>query len=252
MRVASGAAYVQPKENAAFSVQEAPAVFTEISTISTELSALPSFDIKEDIPIPLAPSSEAVIKEDKGGYTIIGEAYNTYVIVQTRDNLLLVDKHAAHERILYEELVSGQGRDAAQLLLPPVTVELTPDACDALFTHSGELEGAGFELERFGYNTALVRTVPQSLMSCDIPAVISEVADRLREGAPGMKNSSFARAMYTAACKAAIKGGRVYGREQIEWLIEKLMSLDNMLYCPHGRPAVMEIPKKRLDYKFGR
>lgn len=189
-------------------------------------------------------------------YRIIGEAFNSYVIVETGDKLLLVDKHAAHERIIFEKLKAGlkESRSHSQILMLPLEFMLTSDEVTALREYGGEIERIGFEFTAEKY-TVRVTQVPETIDLTSVPDIFMTIADRVRSetGSAGItRDIIFEKALYQASCKAAIKAGREYGEEHIKWLIEKLMELPDITFCPHGRPVAMELNKGSLDRQFKR
>ncbi|MBQ3639063.1 MAG: DNA mismatch repair endonuclease MutL [Clostridia bacterium] len=189
-------------------------------------------------------------------YRIVGSAFNCYVIVETGDKLLLIDQHAAHERILFEKLKAGlyQTPVASQMLMLPVDTMLTAAEVDVLKDYDDELHKIGFAL-RYARNTVSADAIPEGVDTSDVGSMLSTMAGRLIDNTGSVKLTRdilFEKALYQAACKAAIKGGREYAPEHIEWLVKKLMELPDITFCPHGRPVALELTKRKLDQQFDR
>ena len=204
--------------------------------------------------IPEAPPAEkAPTYKD---WRIVGEVFHSYVIVETDDKMLLIDKHAAHERILFEQLKAGlhQAEVVSQLLMLPVDVMLTTAEVEALKEYNGELEKIGFAL-RFARNTVSADAIPEGVESSAVAEMLESMAGRILNSTGNVKLTRdiiFEKALYQAACKAAIKAGRAYADEHIEWLVKKLMDIPDITFCPHGRPVALELSHHTLDKQFDR
>lgn len=184
---------------------------------------------------------------------LIGEAFDTYVIMQYgKDELLLIDKHAAHERLLYEKLKTEHGDSAAQTLLEPVLVTLEKDQCVTLLDNSKMLLQAGFDIGDFGAGTILVRTAPLLLDGGDVTAAIEEIAGYLSTYKTDITTEHMDWVFHNVACRAAIKGGDHSSREELIALAKKLEENPDVRYCPHGRPISIKIKKRDLEKQFGR
>ncbi len=190
-------------------------------------------------------------------YRIIGEAFDCYVMVETEGTLLIIDKHAAHERILFEELKRAQendGRVSVQSLMLPLTVILSPEEHAALSECSEDIISVGFE---FNLNDggADILAVPGSISVSAAEELFVKMLDELVEGRGNPEITASIRrekALYQVACKAAIKGGRIYDRAIIEWLVKKVLLLPDITVCPHGRPIAYKLTKNELDRQFER
>ncbi len=189
-------------------------------------------------------------------YRIVGEVFNAYVIVEKGDTMLLVDKHAAHERIIFEKLKAGlsQSSVGSQMLMLPIEVMLTSEEIQALGDYRDEIEATGFEFS-LGRYTASVSAIPDGIGAEAVPDMLMVMAERIKSGTGNARLTRdivFEKALYQASCKAAIKAGREYSPEHIKWIIDKLMELPDITVCPHGRPVAMELSKKNLDRQFER
>lgn len=182
---------------------------------------------------------------------IIGEIFTTYILAEHGEEMLVIDKHAAHERILYNSLKDSAEPDA-QMLLSPVTVTLDSDACNALLAALPILEKAGYLIEDFGGLTVLVRAVPTVLSGCDVTAVIEEIAGGLASGKRDVLTAKEDWIYHSIACRAAIKAGDMTTPQEWQMLAEKVLSDPAVRYCPHGRPVCFVMTKKELEKQFGR
>ena len=192
----------------------------------------------------------------KVDYKLLGEAFNSYLFVEYGDKVLVIDKHAAHERIIFEDLRAklAATETYSQLIMIPVEVMLTSDEIQALESYRDEIEKIGFALE-FKKHSVLVSALPNNISVNAIDEMIITFADRIINETGNVeisKNIIFERALYQASCKAAIKAGREYPKEHIEWLVDKLMQLQDITFCPHGRPIAIEMSKNHLDHQFER
>ena len=190
-------------------------------------------------------------------HKIIGEAFDCYVFVEYQGELLVIDKHAAHERVIFEDLKKSRecdGRVASQTLLLPISVSLTPDELSIAEEFSEELISVGFEFSING-KMADIYAIPDAIGAADAEALFVKMTDELIEGRGNPEITEKIRrekALYQIACKAAIKGGRVYDKSIIEWLVGKLLLLPDITVCPHGRPVAYKIKKSELDRNFDR
>ena len=189
-------------------------------------------------------------------YRIIGEAFNSYVIVEKNDTVLLIDKHAAHERIIFEKLREGLKYRGvtSQMLMLPIEIMMTSDEIQILGSYREEIEAIGFEFT-LGRYTVKVTAIPEGISTDAVSDMLVVMAERIKNGTGSAnltKDIVFEKALYQASCKAAIKAGREYTQEHIKWIVEKLMAIPDITVCPHGRPVAMELSKKSLDRQFER
>ena len=200
----------------------------------------------------VAPQSapEMPITEEKEEIIFIGEAFATYIVAQLGQSIYLIDKHAAHERILFNNLKSG-ATTHTQPLLAPVTVRLGFRELDAVIANIPLFEKFGFEIEDFGNGCVMVRAIPSVLMGEDVQSVIVEAAASLLEKG-AVEVEKIDKLYHTVACKAAIKAGMHTSVGELKALAERVLSDKEIMYCPHGRPVAFEIKKKDLEKQFGR
>ena len=189
-------------------------------------------------------------------YRIVGEVFHSYVIVEVEDKMLLIDKHAAHERILFEQLKAGmQARlPISQMLMIPIDVMMTSAEVEALREYGDELEKIGFSL-RYARNTVSADAIPEGVSGNAVPDMLQTMAGRILSATGSVKLTRdilFEKALYQAACKAAIKAGRAYPEGHVEWLVKQLMEIPDITFCPHGRPVALELSHHTLDKQFDR
>ena len=194
---------------------------------------------------------KTVEKSPQTDYKLIGEAMRTYIIVERGEELILIDKHAAHERIIFDRLKEQQGEIMAQTLLSPAAVRLDPAAAELLAKNAELLSELGFEIEPFGENDFIVRAVPADMNASDASAAIEEICETLRLGKALDAKSARDEILHTVACKAAIKAGWDTEGAELEKLVEAVIS-GMVKYCPHGRPVSVSFTRKELDRQFKR
>jgi len=185
-------------------------------------------------------------------WRFVGELYNTYIIVEQGEDAFLIDKHAAHERILFEKLKANQESISSQALLTPVPCRFSPDEVAALLTNTALLEQLGFEIEEFGDNTVLVRQVPMDLNAEDASDALTALAADLLNGRRENKDTVRDELLHTVACKAAIKAGWHSDEKELLALAKTVMEREDLKYCPHGRPICVNLSKKQLERQFKR
>ena len=191
-----------------------------------------------------------IICEDREPIVVIGQVFDTYIVAQMGESVYMIDKHAAHERILFNSLKKNS-EISVQPLLTPLTVSLSAEEYDALICNLTLLEKSGFEVEDFGNSTVLVRAIPSFLTSEDVSSVISEIAENIFK--TGLVSTTREDDLFhTIACKAAIKAGSKTSLIEMQELAEKVLYSKEIMYCPHGRPVAFEIKKRELEKQFGR
>ncbi|MBE6964782.1 MAG: DNA mismatch repair endonuclease MutL [Ruminococcaceae bacterium] len=206
-----------------------------------------SMPVSEDINAESAAQSEAV-----SDIRYIGEAMNTYIIVESAASVIFIDKHAAHERIIFEKLRASVGAPQTQLLLIPEIMSLDKRAAAALLDNREEVLGLGFEIDDFGDGSVAVSAVPDGIDAHDAVAVLDSLAETLASGARASLPEVISETMYSVACKAAIKAGQKNSPEELFALAKRVLLSDDIRYCPHGRPVMIEYTKNELEKKFKR
>ena len=196
-----------------------------------------------------APERQQLEPLDSGA-RVIGECFQTYLIAEDQDGLILIDKHAAHERILFNKL-RAETEMPQQELLTPVIVELTGEEAAAIQTQIEDIRRAGFAIDPFGENSFAVRSVPAYLDSGDVQSVIGELAEKAmhsRSTVPDRLDDL----IHTVACKAAIKAGKASSLTELQNLCDRVLGDENVRSCPHGRPTTVRLTKYELDKLFKR
>lgn len=185
-------------------------------------------------------------------WRIVGELYHSYILVEQGDDAYLIDKHAAHERILFEKLKSNQEAISSQTLLAPIPCRLNPESIAVLLAETQLLTELGFEIEPFGDNTLLVRQLPMDLDESQATDTLDALAADLLNGRREKADTVRDEILHTVACKAAIKAGWRTDAKEIEALVKIVMDREDLKYCPHGRPICITLSKKQLEKQFKR
>ena len=208
-------------------------------------------------PDPDLPEEHILEKGNEKKYRIIGQVFETYWLFQYEDKLLMVDQHAAHEKVNFERFMKAfnenkEGPAPSQMLMPPAVLTLTGREEGAYLRYQDIFQTMGFEIEDLGGGSYAVRAVPLALYGSEPVALIhetlEEIMDEKRKGTP----QSIVTRIATMACKASVKGNTLMTEEEAEALMEELMTLDNPYHCPHGRPTMVIMTKRDMDRKFKR
>ena len=198
------------------------------------------------------PEQTAFDVPEVAPWRIVGELYRSYVLVEQGEDAYLIDKHAAHERILFEKLKANQEAITPQTLLTPIPCQLSPDACGEILNNTQLLDELGFEAEAFGDNTILLRQIPMDLAPEDAADALESLASDLLAGRKEDRSTVRDELLHTVACKAAIKAGWVTSDQELEVLVKQVMEREDLKYCPHGRPICISLSKKQLEKQFKR
>ncbi|MCR4563725.1 MAG: DNA mismatch repair endonuclease MutL [Clostridiales bacterium] len=222
-----------------------------IENTGDEINLINLDDYKEN---KTEPEQTVVITEEKKqlDYKVIGEAFNTYIIVEQGEKLLLIDKHAAHERMLYEELKKNSVNQGAQILINPVTVSLSKEEYTAITENIDLLAEIGFTAEDFGMGSVVIRECPVDLSVEDIRDFTVEIAGYLLKNKRNLVTEKQDWLLHNIACRAAVKGGNITSEYERNLFVKKLLDMPEIRYCPHGRPVIIELSKYNLEKQFGR
>ncbi len=219
--------------------------------------------VNEPVAPPVTQEEPEVVMKDnaqpvlfaspKNELKYIGEAFDTYILVErNQKELLLIDKHAAHERIIYEKLKAEKAGAASQILLQPVTVSLGKNEYSAAVEHLDMFRACAFDVEDFGNATLIVRSMPQYLDAAEVADCITEMADHIAQG----KNDVFTEKMdwfyHNVACRSAIKAGNKSSAQELMAIVKTLEENPEIRYCPHGRPITIVMKKSEIERQFGR
>lgn len=192
--------------------------------------------------------------ENRPHFRIVGQVFETYWLVEFQDKLLMIDQHAAHEKVNYERLMK-QYREKnviSQGLMPPIIISMTAQEEMVLLENKEVFESLGFEIEAFGGNEYALRSVPVDLYGCGEKEMFLEVLDQLAEGGNYGGIRVVEEKIASMSCKAAVKGNNLLRQEEAEALIDELLTLENPYNCPHGRPTIVEMTKTEMERKFKR
>ena len=182
----------------------------------------------------------------------VGELFRTYILAERGDEVCIIDKHAAHERQLFEKLAAAYGDVPSQLLLEPVVVELSAEEKTALLTNIDLLERAGLEIDDFGGNSVFLRAVPADVEQGSAEDLLVELAAKLAHGSRDALSEKTEWVLHSISCRAAIKAGDHTSPQELMALAEKILSGEVPPFCPHGRPCVLKLTRKELEKQFGR
>ena len=201
---------------------------------------------------PIPGQQTTLLPPEKEPLKLVGEVFKTYIITEREGELCLIDKHAAHERILFEKLSKDYGNVPAQMLLVPVQVNLTAAEKQAVLQNLSMLNDAGLEVDDFGGATVLVRAVPADVEVDDVEDMVVELANHLMDGSRDALREKTEWVLHSIACRAAIKAGDRTSAAEMLALAQEIMDGSIPPFCPHGRPCVLKITRKELEKQFGR
>lgn len=235
----------------------------QINDHQPPVGTLPDADISREnvpdiFPVPVTPPESEHEPPAVPWYRIAGVIFNTYVFVELEDRMLIIDKHAAHERIIFEKLRQNMksGDPASQLLLLPVELTLTPEELAAAEEYRDELYRIGYTFScADDGKTALIIAYPSALDTAQAKDMFTVLAAQLADGTGDVGTSrerTYEKALYQASCKAAVKGGREDLPENIRWIAEQVLTRSEIRYCPHGRPVAFEMTKSQFEKRFER
>ena len=236
-------------------------VFDVVEDVKTDYVAEDDDPLKIEFPISI-PETKVEIQEtitpktatpiEENTIRLIGEAYKTYIFIELNGKLCVIDKHAAHERILFNKLKSQSQNSGSQMLLAPITVTLGKEEYIAVTENIETISKSGFDIEDFGNGTVIVRSCPMDLDNCEIAPLISEIAEYLTKNRRDITNEHLDWIYHNVACRSAIKAGDDNSETELLALAKQVVSDNDVRFCPHGRPVMIEISKYELEKQFGR
>lgn len=226
-------------------LQEAQSAAAALEQQNTEAAVLEPPVLEKNQPVPVPPRIE------KPEFKLIGELFKTYILVEMDQAVYLIDKHAAHERILFEQL-RKEGSQGSQVLLMPVTVRLSKEEYSVLTQNLDLLEEAGFAVEDFGQSHVIVRECPSILGSADIEAVMMEIAGKLLSGKTDILPEKMDWIYHSMSCRGAVKAGDSTSVFEMQRFVEQLLSMPDIRFCPHGRPVMIRMSQYEIEKQFGR
>ena len=207
-------------------------------------------DVKEEI-IPVQQEQPKNNDDILYDIKVVGEIFNTYILCQNNDSLVIIDKHAAHERLLYEKLKKTKNNDN-QMLLAPIGVNLSAKEKEAVMDNINLLEDNGFIIEDMGLNGVMLRAVPLNISCEDPQSLMEEIAHNLSEGNSAEFSEKQEWIMHSVACRSAIKAGDKATELELKYLVKDIIDKKIPLYCPHGRPVIISLTQKEIEKQFGR
>ena len=187
----------------------------------------------------------------KPEFKFIGEAFNTYIIIEKDKELILIDKHALHERMIYEQL-KKDAVVSSRMLLVPHTVTLDKSVYTSAVENLDMFKDCGFDVEDFGLPTLVVRSAPQYIEDCDVEDTIIEMADHIAKNKRDIRTEKMDWIYHNIACRAAVKAGNRSTEQELKALAEEMLSDESLRYCPHGRPVCFVLKKSEIEKQFGR
>ena len=199
--------------------------------------------------LPIQAKAES---DEEINVRIVGEAFKTYILVEVDERLLVIDKHAAHERILFDQLKTRTDGGYAQMLLAPMSLTMRKNEYALLLEHQKLLEQAGILIESFGDGIIRVLAVPMNLTKEDIGLLMDEIVEGLEKNPASVAMDRLDWLYHSIACRSAVKGGNTTSMAELETLAKRIVKDDSVRYCPHGRPVAMWLTEAQLEKQFGR
>ena len=248
-----------PKPSAVAAEAVVTAIERETAPVLRQSVQLPQIPVNpaqavQPLPKPEQPQPEQIVMDlpPEDPWRLVGELYHSYIIVEQGEEAYLIDKHAAHERILFEKLKANQEAISSQTLLTPIPCRLGADACAMILSNRQMLEELGFEVDNFGEDAVLLRQIPMDLSPEDAADALETMSTDLMNGRRTDKSTVRDEVLHTVACKAAIKAGWTTSSPELQALVATVMSREDLKYCPHGRPICISLSKKQLEKQFKR
>lgn len=253
----------EPKiENPYASVADAPDLIGDISKIKTPIVSNETSEkrtietTKENIPFEnteIKNHHSVIITDEKTiNVRVIGEAFKTYIICEYDNKICLIDKHAAHERIIFNKLKNRLQNNSSQILLNTVPITLSKKEYNIIIENLNYFSKSGFLIEDFGQGSVVIRECPMEIDPSQAQDVVTEIASNLILNKTDASSDIIDMMLHTTACKAAIKAGNKNSLSELEKLANDVLFDENVRYCPHGRPVLIELTKYELEKQFGR
>ena len=208
--------------------------------------------VEVKVEVPQTAPEIVITEEEKPQVRAVGELFSTYILVEYGNELLLIDKHAAHERIIYEQLKAQNKNIPSQMLLSPIPVHLSREEYAAVIADIDLLADSGFAVEDFGDGTVIVSEYPVILEGADIAAQLTEIAGYLAENMRDVTTEKLDWIFHSAACRAAVKAGDLTTDYELQQFAERVLSMPDIRYCPHGRPVLAGFTRRDIERLFGR
>ena len=238
-------------------IEQSPRPVLQETVILPDLTPKKTVNIPVNAPDPAPQPVQEAVQEElampaQTPWRMVGELYNTYILVEQGEDAFLIDKHAAHERILFEKLKANQEKISSQALLSPLPCKMNPELSSLLLANKNMLEQLGFEIDEFGTDNLLLRQIPMDLSPEDAVDALEALGADLQNGRREKATNVRDEMLHTVACKAAIKAGWHTDEKELLALAKQVMDREELKYCPHGRPICISLSKKQLEKQFKR
>lgn len=229
-----------------------PKIEEKINDNSHEKIQLENKPLKEDIKYEQVKMETPCDYNLKSSQKIIGEIFDCYIIVESENQMILIDKHAAHERLIFEKLKKNVHIDGSQALIKPAVVDLEKEKYSVIINNLNLLSEAGIEAENFGEGTIIIRSIPMYMSVSEIEDLVTEIADYIFENKKDLNPKKLDWIYHNIACRAAVKAGKSCSVDEIKNLVNELSKNAQVNHCPHGRPIYVTLDKKFIEKQFGR
>ncbi len=229
-----------------------PKIEEKINDNSHEKIQLENKPLKEDIKYEQVKMETPCDSNLKSSQKIIGEIFDCYIIVESENQMILIDKHAAHERLIFEKLKKNVHIDGSQALIKPAVVDLEKEKYSVIINNLNLLSEAGIEAENFGEGTIIIRSIPMYMSVSEIEDLVTEIADYIFENKKDLNPKKLDWIYHNIACRAAVKAGKSCSVDEIKNLVNELSKNAQVNHCPHGRPIYVTLDKKFIEKQFGR
>lgn len=226
-----------------------------VSDVKPQKSQKPVLKSEPEVVAEAAQAEEPkpIFEQPKNKLVFIGEAFKTYIFVEKNDKeIVIIDKHAAHERMIYERLKRERGAGFSQVLLEPIVVLLNKNDYEAAISNLDMFTECAFDVDDFGNGSLIVRAAPQYLALDDVESSVIEMAGYIAQNKNDIRSEKMDWIYHNVACRAAIKGGNISTREELIDIANRVDSDETLRYCPHGRPVCTVITRYELEKQFGR
>jgi len=242
------------KPGSPFFEAKSPDTYSTIREVAKNAGENATVSAEADSPAPVdeAIPEQTALEKQTAPLRLIGELNGTYILLERQGDLVLVDKHAAHERLLYEKLKTEIAYGNRQVLLTPLHLELSRDEAAALLEHTKQVEALGFLIEDFGGGSVLVREVPLEMGERDIALLLGDIAGKLMTGRQDITPEALDKLYYNIACKAAVRARDKNSLPELAAIVDKLAENPQITHCPHGRPVQVVLTGDEIEKMFGR
>lgn len=241
--------YTQPPKQMGFSYSDFKEEIKPVTFVADE----PQKPVYSVQPVEIK-REEPEETEDIQDFKVVGQVFDTYIIIQSGDEMMLIDQHAAHERLIYDKLLKEVTEHSAdsQLLMLPVTRSVSGAEAALIEENKEFFEQMGFDADLFGDNTVRISAVPSTLSEVDAADALLEMVDALSNSRKDVRTRAQQYALYRVACKAAMKAGKHLSQRESEELVKEVLRIDGQPTCPHGRPVILRLTKTQIEKQFKR